>query len=281
MKKLCLVLASLFTLMLVGCNGPIKDDTENTLQVVANIKLSLFDSADNAKQRFTKNDTITLQAKVTDENNALILNKAVSFSVSTGSLNPASTLTNSEGIATVYITNESLSLGAGIASATIGEVSAQTIDYEFLESDTSNILPNLTTVMTLNNDSVNQFKANQEVQMTSTLTDGNGQGISGKIIAFTADIGTLSIITALTNNQGVANVTLTGNDNIIGAGVLTSSYSLDENTNINSTLNYQILSAAAIIDSNIRLGYFDESNSFFEGKIELSITNKSISAGGT
>tara|TARA_R110001583_G_scaffold46459_3_gene145709 strand:- start:3623 stop:6064 length:2442 start_codon:yes stop_codon:yes gene_type:complete len=281
MKKLCLVLASLFTLMLVGCNGPIKDGTENTPQVVANIKLSLFDSAGNAIQRFAKNDTITLQAKVTDENNALVLNKAVSFSVSTGSLNPASTLTNSEGIAIVYITNESLSLGAGIASANIGEISAQTIDYEFLESDTLNIPPSLTTVMTLDNISTNQFKANQEVQITSTLTDGNGQGISGKIIAFTADIGTLSIITALTNNQGVANVTLTGNDNIIGAGVLTSSYSLDENTNINSMLNYQILSADAIIDSNIRLGYFDESNNFFEGKIELSIANKSISAGGT
>ena len=281
MKKLCLVLASLFTLMLVGCNGPIKDSTENTPQVVANIKLSLFDSAGNAIQRFAKNDTITLQAKVTDENNALVLNKAVSFSVSTGSLNPASTLTNSEGIAIVYITNESLSLGAGIASANIGEISAQTIDYEFLESDTLNIPPSLTTVITLDNISTNQFKANQEVQITSTLTDGNGQGISGNIIAFTADIGTLSIITALTNNQGVANVTLTGNDNIIGAGVLTSSYSLDENTNINSTLNYQILSADAIIDSNIRLGYFDESNSFFEGKIELSIANKSISAGGT
>lgn len=281
MKKRCLVLVSLFTLTLFGCNGLNENSAENLPQVVANIELSLLDSDGNAKQSFAKNETITLQAKVVDENNALVANKAVSFSASIGSLTIASKLTNSEGIAIVYVTNESLSLGAGSAIANVGEISALAIDYEFLASDVADISPNLTSLMTLNDDSVNQFKANQEVQITSTLTDVDGQGISNKIITFSADIGVLSTTSVLTNSQGIAKVTLSGSDSTIGAGVLTSSYAVDENTKINSTFNYQILSADAVIDSNIRLGYFDESNSFVEGSIELSIASKSISAGGT
>ena len=281
MKKLYLVLASLFTLMLFGCNGLNENSTEDLIQVVANIELSLLDSEGNAKQSFAKNESITLQAKVVDENNILVANKAVSFSVSIGSLAIDSKLTNSEGIATVVVTNESLSLGAGSATASIGEISALAIDYEFLASEVADPSPSLTTLMTLNDESANQFKANQEVQITSTLTSANGQGIANKIITFSADIGVLSTTTALTNNQGIAKVTLSGSDNAIGAGVLTSSYAFDESTNINSTFNYQIISADAVIDSDIRLGYFDESNSFIEGKIELSIASKSISAGGT
>jgi len=281
MKKLYIVFAAFFALLLTGCNGPVDNGTETTPQVVTNIEFSLLDSEGNAKQSFTKNETITLQAKVTDENNAVVANKAVDFSATIGSLAINSKLTNSEGIAIVFITNESLSLGAGSAGAITGEISALAIDYEFVESDTSNTPPSLTTKMTLNDDSVNQFKANQEVQITSTLTDGNGQAIANEIIAFSADIGTLSTTTVLTNSQGIANVTLSSNDNVIGAGVLISSYAIDDNTTINSSFNYQILSADAIVDRNIRLGYFDQNNAFVEGVIELSITGTSISAGGT
>jgi len=281
MRKLCLVIVSLFTFLLVACNGHNEDSSESTPQIVTNVKLSLLDSAGNPKQSFGKNETITLQAKVTDENNAIVSNKAVSFSAPIGSLAITSKLTNSEGLAIVYLTNEPLELGAGEASATVGEINAQSVDYEFIESDISEDLPSLAMTMTLDDESVNQFKTNQEVQVTSTLTDGNGQGIANEIISFTAAIGTLNTTTALTNSQGIANVILSSTDDIIGAGVLSSSFTVNEEANINSTFNYQILPADAVIDSEIRLGYFDENNDFVEGKIELSIDSKSISAGGT
>jgi len=281
MKKLYLVVVSFFAFLLIGCNGHNGDSAKNSPQIVTNIELSLLDSDGNAKQSFAKNEVITLQTKVTDENNDLIPNKAVSFSASIGSLAITSKLTNNEGLAIVYLTNESFSLGAGTVSANVGDITAQGIDYEFVESDASEFLPSLTTVMTLDDVSVNQFNINQEVQITSTLTNGNGQGIGNKIITFTADIGTLNTTTALTNSQGIANVILSGSEKIIGAGVLSSSYTLNGNINTNSTFNYQILPADAIIESDIRLGYFDENNIFVEGKIELSVVNKSISAGGT
>ncbi len=281
MKKLYLAVVSVFAFLLVGCNGHNVDDSENSPQIVTTIELSLLDSEGNAKQSFAKNETITLQAKVTDENNALIANKAVSFSASIGSLAVSSKLTNSEGLAVVYITNDALSLGAGSTSASIGDVSAQAVDYEFVESSSSEFMPSLTMVMTLNNESVNQFKADQEVQITSILTDDAGQGIANKIISFTAEIGTLSAATALTDDQGIARVILSSSDNVIGAGVLSSSYALNESINTSSTFNYQILAADAVVDSEIRLGYFDENGDFVEGKIELTIASNNISAGGT
>lgn len=281
MNKLYLVLILFFSFLLIGCNGHNEDSTKNSSQIVANVELSLLDSEGNAKQSFAKNETITLQAKVTDEDNVVIANKAVNFSASIGALAITSKLTNNDGLAIVYLTNESLSLGAGSAGADVSEIIAESIDYEFVESDIPILSPSLTTVMTLDNESVNQFKTNQEVQITSTLTDGSGQGIAGEIINFTAEIGTLSAAAGLTDSLGVANVTLSGSDETIGAGVLTSSYTFNSETNINSTFNYQILSADSIINSDIRLGYFDENNNFVEGKIELSIENTTISAGGT
>jgi hypothetical protein len=281
MKKLYIVLASFLALLLIGCNGHNEDGSENSSQVVATITLSLLDSNGDAKLSFSKNDVITLQAKVLDEDNAIVANKAVSFSASIGSLALTSKLTDSDGLAVVYLTNDSFSLGAGTASATAGNISASDIDYEFLESNVSETPQNLTSVMTLDNVSVNQFKVNQEVQITSTLLDGNGQGIENKIITFTADIGILTPATGLTNSQGIATVTLSSSDGIIGAGVFTSSYTVDENTNISSTFNYQILSADAVTASDIRLGYFDDSDNFIEGEVELSIATNNISAGGT
>lgn len=277
-------MVSFFVFLLLGCNGHNVDESDNTPQTVTTIELSILDSAGIAKHSFTKNDTITLQAKVTDENNAVVPNRAVSFTASVGSLAVASKLTNSEGLAIVYLTNEELVLGAGSAVAAIDALTTLTIDYEFVEFTVVEALPSLSTTVTLNNESVNLFKADQEVQIFTTLIDGNGQGIANKIISFTADIGTLNITTALTNSQGIATATLSGsNENgvVIGAGVITSSYSIEENVNINSTFNYQILPADAVIDSDIRLGYFNENNSFVEGKIALSIADKTISAGGT
>ena len=281
MKKLYIIAVSFFVFLLLGCNGHNEDESDNSPQIVASIVLSILDSDGNEKLSYAKNDIITLQAKVTDENNAIIPNRAVSFSASIGALPITSKLTNSQGIASVSISNESLALGAGSATASIGEISSLTIDYEYIDSSVLAAPSELTTLMTLAGVSVNRFKADQQVEVTTILTDSEGQGVANEIITFTADVGLLNTATALTDNQGKATVILTSNEGVIGAGVLTSSYSLGLNSTINNTYNYQILAADELIDGDIRLGYFDETNTFIEGVIGLSVDNESISAGGS
>ncbi|MEY8216270.1 MAG: hypothetical protein RPR97_17515, partial [Colwellia sp.] len=62
MTKPYFILALFLTFMLFGCNGHNEGNSVNSSQVVANIELSLLDNEGNAKQSFSKNETITLQA---------------------------------------------------------------------------------------------------------------------------------------------------------------------------------------------------------------------------
>ncbi|GAA0810762.1 Ig-like domain-containing protein [Colwellia asteriadis] len=285
MRKLGFIFISLYLSLLIGCNGHTDNGDSQTPQTVATISLSITDSEGNTKVSFDKNETVTLIATVLDDKQQSIANKAVAFSSSLGTLTVDSKLTNSEGIALVTLTNDELTLGAGSATATIGEISSDSFDFEFIDNSSPVELPTIATKILLNGELANQFKTDQEVQVLSTLLDSNGQGIENKLINFTADIGQLSAQSALTNAQGIASVYLKSDTDIIGAGVMTSAYDLtnneDENSTISSTVNYQILSAGAIINSNVRIGHFNDAGSFVEGEIALSVANNSISAGGT
>lgn len=285
MRKLSF-LSILFCLtLLTGCNGHTDNGDGSTPNAVTSIQFSMLDSQGNAKQSFNKNEAITLQAKLFDKNDAIVANKAVSFSATLGTLTVSSKLSDSNGIATVTLTNEEGALGAGTSSANIGDVLSNAIEFEFIDTEVPSTSPTITSAMMLNGEAVNQFKADQQVQLIATLTDENNQVLANQLVSFTADIGTVSPATALTNAQGIASVNLTSSDELsIGAGVVTASFSLTndiENATISSTFNYQILPADAIVDSDIRLGYFDADDNFIEGKINLSINNNQISAGGT
>jgi hypothetical protein len=285
MKKLSFIFISFCMVLIAGCNGHSDNGDATTPQIVTSVTFSVLDNQGKAKNSFAKNEVVTLQATVYDEKKVIIANKSVNFTSSIGKLTVDSKLTNSDGIAIVSLTNEQLTLGAGSANASIGEIAGQSIDFEFIDNSVTITPPSISSAMMLDGTSINQFKANQEVQLVSTLLNADGQGIANKVITFTADIGKLSTSTALTNEQGVANVSLTSDGENIGAGVITSSYAIStsatDNTSISSTLNYQILAGDAIIDSNIRLGYFSDVGSFIEGEIEISVTDNKVSAGGT
>ncbi|QBG35727.1 Ig-like domain-containing protein [Litorilituus sediminis] len=285
MKKLFVVLFSVCLAVLSGCNGHSDSGDSTAPKTVTSIQFSLLDSQGNNTRSFDKSDTITLQAKLLDENNNAVANKSVNFTSTIGTLEVSAKLSNSEGIAVVYLTNDNLTLGAGSANASIGELTGQAIDFEYVNNATPEIPPSISTTMMLNGQLVNQFKADQQVQVISTLKDEQGLGIANQLVTFTADIGTLTTATALTNAQGIANVTLLSENEAIGAGVITSSYIISNstggNTAISNALNYQILPADSVVDSDIRLGYFDDNNNFIEGKIALSVADNSISAGGT
>lgn len=282
-EKYCFVFISLFLTVLTGCNGHSDSGDDSTPKEVASIQLVLVNDQGEVKYSYEQSEVVTFQATLLDADNQAVANKSVAFSSSIGTLAVTSKLSNSDGIAQVLLTNPALTLGAGTANASIGELTAQAIDFEFINTTGTDTPPSIASAMMLNGEPVNQFKANQQVQLISTLEDKNGQGIANQLINFTADVGSLTTATALTNSQGIANVTLFSENETIGAGVVTASYTIntDDSATISSAFNYQILPADAVGDSDIRLGYHDESNNFIEGKVALSIADKTISAGGT
>lgn len=282
MKKLCSIFAFACLTLIVGCNGH-SDNGNTTTPIipieVASISIALTDSEGNAQQSYDKNASITISAIVLDTSNKVASGVRVNFTADLGALAANSTLTNSDGVATVSILNDDLAIGAGTIMATIDEISS-TADYEFIDNDPVVASPQLSTSMTLDGTATNQFRADQQVQIISTLLDENDVPIAGQIVSYTADVGVLNANTALTNAQGIANVTLSSVDNGVGAGIVTATYS-QNGSSVNNQFNYQIVSSETIIDSQVRLGYFDESNTFVEGKIKLSVADNTISAGGT
>jgi len=284
MKKILATLVLTCLVLLTGCNGSSGENPDTSDPLIATaIQLAIQNANGENQQSFDKNDVITFTASVFDQNGNALKNQKVTFVATIGTLSLDAKLTDNNGLAIVSLSNADLAIGAGTLTATITELTAAG-DYEFTNNDAVQNPPVIATQLLLNNVAVTQFKADQEVKITSVLTDENGQALINKIITFTADIGSLNTTTALTNNTGIASVTLTSPDNVIGAGVTTATY-IDTNNDtlvVINRINYEIVPAdTVIINDDVRIGYFDDSNTFVEGAIKLSVTNNTISAGGT
>jgi len=285
MKMLYLTLLLTCLTLLSGCNGSSgkNDDITGEPQIATSLTVVTLTSSGNRQQSFDKYETITLQATLLDESNNPISGTRVNFTIDLGSLSVPSALTNSDGIAVAKITNPEENLSAGTVSAETSDLN-QVIDYEYVNNSPSNLIPTISTQLLLNGVPTNRFRADEQVQVVSTFVNTIGKSSADQIINLSADIGELSAVTALTSDEGIASVILLGSDltpttNIIGAGVIT--INLADDSAVNTRINYEIVPTDAIIDESIRLGYFDESNQFIEGKIKLSISNNTLSAGGT
>ncbi|MFT5755949.1 MAG: hypothetical protein ACI9LM_000661 [Alteromonadaceae bacterium] len=285
MKKLYLTLLLTWLTLLSGCMGSSgkNDNIDGQTQIATALNIVTLTSAGQSQQSFDKYETITLRATLLDDANNPIHGIRINFTIDLGSLSVESALTNADGIAEVKITNPEEDLSAGTASADTSSLN-KTTDYEYINNSPVNDFPTISTQLLLNGVVTNRFRADEQVQVVSTFTNIGDKSVADKIININADVGELSAVTALTTNKGVASVILLGsvltpNTDVIGAGVLT--ISLADDSAVNTRINYEIVPADAIIDESIRLGYFDDNNSFVEGKIKLSITNNTLSAGGT
>jgi hypothetical protein len=282
MKHYLLATLVLVTFLIAGCNGTSgKNDTTSTESPVATtISIALYDSANNAVVSFEKSSTVTVNATVLDQSGLAISGLRVSAVTDLGTITSDSALTDSSGNVSFTIVNDALIVGAGTITISAVDLSAST-DFEFVDNTTSSTQSSLSSALSLDGSNVNQFKADQTALITATLVDNNNQPISGEIIQFTADVGTLSTNSALTDANGTAKVTLTGVD-AIGAGVITASFIDQQGVTISNRINYQIVAAdTVVVDSSIRIGHFDDSGTFTEGKVALSIVNNTLSAGGT
>ncbi|QOL24672.1 Ig-like domain-containing protein [Thalassotalea sp. LPB0316] len=285
MRKLYTSVFLASAVFLTGCNGKSGENeappVDGPVVELSAISIAIQNAQGDTQVSFEQGESATVIATLTDTNGALVTNTTVTFSTSFGQLSQDSKLTNSEGQATITLTNPEALAGAGSIAATAGALEPSTIDFEYLVStESEEALPSLSLSLSLNGEQVNNFKSDETVQLISTLVDGQGQPISGEIITYTADIGALTPNTALTNAQGIAIVTLAGNDQT-GAGIVTASYG-ETDVIASSRMNYQVIASdETILDDVIRIGYFDDNGDFIEGAIELSIDGNIVSAGGT
>lgn len=232
---------------------------------------------------FTAGETLCVQATISQNDN-LITGEIVSFSTNLGSLSAGSKITDSNGIAQIFIDSDPGDVGTSTLVVSFGGETSES-NYEFLAIDII-VLPTLTIDLTIlkSGVAVNRFKASDQVQIQAVISDENSDPVENIIVKFTTGKGSLNTSDALTDNAGIAQVTLMPEDTDIGAAVATALILVND-TELLVSINFAVQAADVVSAEIIRVGHFDTNNVFVENEIGISaadlLGNVEISAGAT
>ncbi|SQH74934.1 conserved exported protein of unknown function [Shewanella benthica] len=295
--------AALFTLLALlfigGCNGP-SDDSGNSGEFALTLSYKTLVDGQCAEATsdlsFASNASICAVAKLT-QGGRNSSGGLISFSATFGTLTPATKLTNSSGMARVILSNPGLFLGAGTLTAQFDTGAAEnnifsaSRNYEFTSTSTTpgEETPKISASIINGALIVTQFKVDETVQLQAQFLDPSSQGIANQLVTFSAGSVSLSPSTALTGDNGIAQVNYTPSTSDLGAASLNVSIDYQEQNYQTNSL-YEVLSADAIGGENIlMLGHFDSNNQFVAGELGTSLTRVEvegesqyiISAGGS
>lgn len=284
---------SLLVLMLIGlfaCKGGVSgangDDPFGHGSGGSNysITLQVLDANCQATENasFIAGDTLCIRAKLTN-NGSVVVGEVINFSTELGNLSAPNKLTDNNGIAQISISSSTDNVAATTLVALYGDVSAST-NYEFL-STSSEVATQATATLTLlqNGQAINRFKADESAVLQVVLLDKNAQAMANNIVTFMAERGELTISSALTNANGLAQVTLNGSATDLGAGIASAQIQLADRELL-ASVNYEIQSASTNNQDTIRLGYFD-GDTFIDNALGIigvaADANVELSAGAT
>ncbi len=287
--------------LLGGCNGASDDSggggEENTGEYALSLSYKTVVDGKCAEATsdvsFPSNASICAVAKLTQggsaSNGALI-----SFNSSLGTINPSTKLTNSSGLAEVILSPELDTQGAGTVTAQFDTKADENNillverNYEFVDNGgtPSDQVPKVSASIQLGANNVTQFKVDEAVQLQATFLNASSVGIENQLVTFTAGNVTLSPNTALTNEQGIAQVIYTPVVADLGAANLNVSITYKDQSYQSNSL-YEVLSADAVGgDGVFKLGHFDSAEQFVENELATTLAPNAdgkyvISAGGS
>ncbi|WP_076538585.1 Ig-like domain-containing protein [Shewanella sp. UCD-KL21] len=278
-------IASLF--LMTACNGP-SDDNDNGNGGEGSYSISLsYQSVVNGQcaettdeLRFDVTESFCAVAQLT-QSNSNVSGAIVSFAPSFGQASVDSTLTNSSGIASVFISTTDNTVGAGTLVVSHTPTDSETDDsvsasrnFEFINSATTPT-PETITVnasITQAGQTVTRFKIDQAVLLTAAVLDGSNQPIADQLVSFQAGSASLSPNTALTSTDGIATVSYTPNSSELGAYSLIATTDFD-GTTVSGTSAYEVLSGDEVIpEGTIKFGYIVDPDTFIESKLGSTLT---------
>lgn len=267
-------------------------DTSNTFSYAvealesAVLSLSVQNQSNNEVTSITEGNVLSIHANLVSSSGVAIPQQAINFTATAGTFSASSRLTGSSGLATVSYDSTNLPAGVVTVTATTtynNRDLSVTQQFEVLQALGESTTPNLAITFKKDGTSVNRIQADESAQIGVVLTSESGNPIANTIVNFTADLGTLTASSALTNNDGVAEVTINGTAGQLGAGLATASTTVN-NINITDSLPYEVVDSDVVLNTSLKLGYLDDQGNFQSG-IRSRLTNSNaestISAGGT
>ncbi len=277
-------LLGLLVILLGGCKASPPDEG-STEPGSYSVVLSLSSPNQVDADSFPNGDEVTIKARLLDSSNKPVKSELIKVASTLGTLSSDSILTDSDGYATSKI-SPSATLGAGSITATFGAVSTK-VNFELLALPTT---PVAATKISLSLQSgglsINRFKSNEVVQLRALITDANGLAVTNQVVAFSTELGILNVETGLTDSNGVAQVNLSATNATLGASEALAIATIN-GVELTASVNYEIIdSSSSVTDQTIKLGYFNNANTFVENQLGVSIApdtngNINISAGAT
>jgi len=274
----------LLVILLIGCKASPPDEG-STEPGGYRVILSLSSPNQVDSDSFPNGDEVTIKVRLLDSSNKPVKSELIKVATTLGTLSSDSILTDSDGYATSKISPSTI-LGAGSITATFGAVSTK-VNFELLALQTSPVAATkISLSLQRSGLSINRFKSNEVVQLRALITDADGLAVSNQVVTFATELGSLDVETGLTDSNGVAQVNLSATNITLGASEAIATAKVN-GVDLTASVNYEIIdSNSSITDQVIRLGHFNNANTFVEDQLGISIapdTNGdiNISAGAT
>ena len=262
--------------LLVGCNGSSDgsdsgggEDGSYSISVSYQTVVNGQCDADTDSLTFDINESFCAVAQL-KLSNSNVSGAIVNFAPDFGEASADSKLTDSDGLASVFISSTDNAVGAGTLIVThnpadVDSVSASK-NYQFEDNNTVPTPDSIsvTASITQAGDTVTSFKIDQLVLLTANVLDGTNQPIANQLVTFQAGNASLSPNTALTTAEGIATVSYTATSSELGAYTLVASTEYNDTT-ISGTSSYEVLAGDEVIpDGTLKFGYIDNDNNFHE-----------------
>ncbi|PCK01477.1 MAG: hypothetical protein COA42_23135, partial [Alteromonadaceae bacterium] len=245
-------------LLLASCGGaPTGNSGTATGSTTASggavaVSLALFDFVSGeATNRVSGTSPGRLRATVTLDGVALA-NEVVTFSTTAGRLDPASALTDSQGIAVIQLEDDGVA-GAGFATAMVtfrGAISDDVVSFEVAgtgstggdDGGSPGNTGRATIVLTLINAetgiSTNTISTSSPGQVQAAVTF-EGTPLTNTVVTFATDLAVMEPNSALTNGSGVATINLNAGE-ALGAANIEATVTVQGNLTTEE-LGYQVV----------------------------------------
>ncbi|MEZ9234244.1 Ig-like domain-containing protein [Shewanella sp. 10N.286.52.A9] len=263
---------------LIGCNGPSDDNGDNggedgSYSISVSYQTVVNGQCDAATDSLTFdiNESFCAVAHLTLSNSD-VSGAIINFSPDFGEASADSKLTDSDGLASVFISSSG-DVGAGslLVSHTPTDADSVTATRNYQFEDT-NTVPTPDTISVVSSitqagQTVTSFKIDDAVILTANVLDGTNQPIVNQLVTFQAGNASLSPNTALTSAEGVATISYTASTEELGAYTLVASTEFNGET-VSGTSAYEVLAGDEVIpDGTLKFGYIDDSNTFHENQL--------------
>lgn len=236
---------------------------------------------------FTTGETICVTARLL-QGETPVRGEIINFSINggIGDLSSATALTDVSGNAVVNITNASAAVGAASVVATYNSLTSSS-NFEYVSTPSTVVTtPTVSVNLVSSGQLISRFQAGDDVRVQARVLTSSQTPVVDGIVNFAVQ-GTgpvLAPTTALTNSDGIAEVSLSATESDLGAYAMQVTTVVD-NLNISNSMNFEVQSAGTVVDnSETRFGHFNSDGVFVPDLIGSSAEvngEVTISAGAT